>query len=575
MRLRHLPGLLTCVFAVLVSNPVHGDGPADPLRFVPGQAELVFKVENPARTAQNIFNLDLVREVLNIDIVREFYESTNSRRFLQLLGYFEKELGHKRFELLDRLAGGGVVVAARFTGTPGALVVVQGKDEELVKKFSKLALKIFEQELARQEIKGKVGKGSYRDIETVEIDKFRLAQIGATILFASDSKVLERAINCHLDNEDSIADSSSLRDARKLLPPDPFGWVWVDLKKINSIQAFQEGIKQFVNIPQFYPFVGPIGEMVQKSPFVAVGLYQKDNQFLTAVRMPHGRKELSDKAALFLPEEKDGSLPLLQPANTIASFSYYLDLGKLWNQKDKWLNAEEAKALDKIEKDLGRFLGGAKLSTLLNQMGTHQRFVQTQAKTSPQPNNAGTFALVLDMRDPGFGKSMETILRAAGLIASFQFNLKMTEYKHGPYTIVSYKVADTKSDKKKQPQNPVALTLAALSPCFVNAGDSFIAASDVALCKELLDLLEKEKRSKPTTATTHFQVYSSGVAAQLDALKDQFRTGLILGLAMDPKAAQKQVQELIALVERLGTLQFETHYRSHEFRFDIRLRLNN
>ncbi|HMF18031.1 MAG TPA: hypothetical protein VKE98_12535, partial [Gemmataceae bacterium] len=177
MRLRHLPGLLTCVLAVLVSNPVRGDGPADPLRFVPAQAELVFKVENPGKTAQNIFNLDLVREVLNIDIVREFYESTNSRRFFQLLGYFEKELGHKRFELLDQLAGGGIVVAAKFTGTPGALVAVQGKDEALVTKFSKLALKIFEQELARQEIKGKVGKGSYRKIETVEIDKFRLAQV--------------------------------------------------------------------------------------------------------------------------------------------------------------------------------------------------------------------------------------------------------------------------------------------------------------------------------------------------------------------------------------------------------------
>jgi hypothetical protein len=365
-----------------------------------------------------------------------------------------------------------------------------------------------------------------------------------------------------------------LAEARKLLPADPYGWVWVNLKQINTIQAFQEGIKQVVNIAQFYPFVGPLGELVQKAPFVAVGLYHKDNQFLTAVRIPRGRKELSEKAALFLPEEKDGSLPLLKPANTLVSFSYHLDLAKLWNQKDKWLNAEEAKFLDKIEKDLGRFLGGTRIGTLLSQMGAHQRFVQTQNKTQ-KTNNAGTFALVLDMRDPGFGKSMETILRAAGLFASFQYNLKMIEHKHGPYTIVSYQLADKKKDKKSKGVNPVALALAALSPCFVNAGDNFIASSDVGLCKELLDLLEKEKRTKPTTATTRFQVYSSGVAAQLEAAKDQFRTGLVLSLAMDPKAAQDQVQKLISLVERLGTLQMETHYRSHDFRFDIRLKLNN
>ena len=574
MRLRHIPGWLTCVAVLLISNPVRADGQADPLRFVPGQAELVFKLEDPARIAQTIFNLDVVRDVLNIDIAREFYESTNFRRFQQLLGYFEKQLGYKRFELLDRLAGEGVVVAAKFTGTPGALVAVQGKDEELVKKFSQLALKVFEQELARQEIKGKVGKGSYRDIQTVEIDKFRLAVVGSTILFASEQRVLEKAIDCHLNGKDSIVGSASLGEARKLLSPDPYGWVWVNLKQINTIQAFKEGIKQVVNIPQFYPSVGPLAEMVQESPFVAVGLYHKDNQFLTAVRMPRGRKEMSAKAALFMPEEKDGSLPLLKPANTVASFSYFLDLGKMWNHKDKWLSADEAKALDKVEKDIGRFLGGNKISTLLNQMGTHQRFVQTQGKTTKQPNNAGTFALVLDMRDPAFGKSMETILRAVGLFASFQFNLKMIEHKHGPYTIVSYQLADKKKNKKKPNVAPVDLILNALSPCFVNAGDNFIASSDVALCKELLDLLEKEKRSKPATATTRFEIYSSGVAAQLNAQKDQYHTALILALAMDPKAAQKQVQELIALVERLGTLQVETHYRSHDFRFDIRLRLN-
>ncbi len=574
MRLRHIPGWLTCVVVFLASTPAWADGPKDPLRFVPAQAELVFKVEDPAKIAQTINNLDVVRAVLNIDIVREFYESTNARRFYQLLGYFEKELGHKRFDLLDRLAGGGIVVAAKFTGTPGALVAVQGKDEELVKKFSKLALIVFEQELARQEFKGKVGKGSYREIETIAIDKFRLAVVGPAILFATELKVLEKAIDCHLDGKDNILGSASLGEARKLLPPDPYGWVWVNLQKINTIQAFKEGIKQVVNISQFYPFVGPLGEMVQQSSFVAAGLYHKDNQFWTAVRMPRGRQEMSAKAALFLPEEKDGSLPLLKPANTVASFSTYLDLGKLWNQKEKWLSAEEAKALDKAEKDIGRFLGGTRIGTLLNQMGAHQRFVQTQGKGIFQGRNAGTFALVLDMRDPAFGKSMETILRAAGLFASFQFNLKMIEHKHGPYTIVSYQLADKKMDKKKPPANPVVLALTALSPCFVSAGDNFIASSDVDLCKELVDLLEKEKRRKPATATTRFQVYSSGVAAQLEAQKDQYRTGLILALAMDPKAAQKQVQELIALVERLGTLQVETHYRSHDFRFDVRLKLN-
>ena len=70
---------------------------------------------------------------------------------------------------------------------------------------------------------------------------------------------------------------------------------------------------------------------------------------------------MSYKAALFLAERGQGALPLLKPSNTLMSFSYHLDLGKMWQHKDKWLGTDETKGLEDAEKKAAPFMGGIKI----------------------------------------------------------------------------------------------------------------------------------------------------------------------------------------------------------------------
>ena len=97
--------------------------------------------------------------------VRELLDSTNARRFFQLVAYFEKELGLPWPQLLDRLAGRGVVfgVQVRRRILPRSCLVIEGEDDKLMQQFFQLGLRIVEQELARQEVKLKAIKGSYKD----------------------------------------------------------------------------------------------------------------------------------------------------------------------------------------------------------------------------------------------------------------------------------------------------------------------------------------------------------------------------------------------------------------------------
>src|SRR5205809_1007730 len=179
-------GGLVCFLAVLAAQPVRADAPPDPLRAIPASAEFVFKIEDPRRILETVLQLDVIKELQKIETFREAYETTNARRLYQLVGYFEKELGHSYADLIDRLAGGGVAVAAKFADKqPQFLVAVQAKDNALLQRFAKLALDVAEQELARLEIKERPKSKTYRDVPVMHLTKDVFAALPDGMLLLS------------------------------------------------------------------------------------------------------------------------------------------------------------------------------------------------------------------------------------------------------------------------------------------------------------------------------------------------------------------------------------------------------
>src|SRR5262249_28612641 len=94
---------LVCL-ALFIPASARADGPKDPLRFVPRQAEVVAKIERPRALLEAIEKHELVQEAFKISGIRDLYDSTNQRRLYQLIAYFEKELGKNKYELLDALS---------------------------------------------------------------------------------------------------------------------------------------------------------------------------------------------------------------------------------------------------------------------------------------------------------------------------------------------------------------------------------------------------------------------------------------------------------------------------------------
>jgi hypothetical protein len=493
-----------------------------------------------------------------------------------LVAYFEKELGGNWPDLVDRLAGGGIVLGGKFGEGAPALIVVQSKDETLLRRFVQIGTDILEQELARQESKEKVEKGKYRDIETVKLGKDMHAAIaGSALLISNKQEVLHLGLDRHLDGgQKSLATVASVGEARKLLPAEPLAWLWLNLETVKQTPQGKEILTHPRNDVNLTVLFGGWLDAARRSSFICAGLHrQEKGGFLTTIRMPAGLEGMPEELSVHIPpKEGAGALPLLEPKGVVFSTSYYLDLSKFWEHRSKLFNEQQMKGFEEADKAIGRFLAGNKLSKLLTQAGAHQRFVVAHSAKSPYTKVPGTrfpaFGLVIDMREPDeLGRAIEVMLRGAALATGAPYRLKLVEEKHGDLTIVGYKF----SEDAKVEQDPGDIRFN-FSPCFVAVGDQFMMASTLELGHELVDILQQEARAgrKTTAHAVQTRFYGAGGADLLQAAEDQLLTQTILDRALPPAEAKEQVKKLIALVRSFGNIDIESAYGQRDFRYEFK-----
>ncbi len=581
MRLsRSLAGGLACL--ALFAAVARADAPADPLRFVPEQADLFVEVKDPYKLYEVGTSLELLKAVYALPPVRAYYDSTNARRAAQLLAYFEKQLGARSPELLRKLTGGGVVLAVKFTGDQNgpALLVVQGTDAEMMGKFYATGLDVIAQELARQESKDKIEKGSYQGAETARVGKdLHAARVGAALLVSNK----EEAIKLAIDQEragarKSLAASAAVKDAARLLPPNPIARLWLNLERVKQNPQAKEIFTSPRNDVNLTVLFGGEIDVGTRSPYLCAGLYQEKDGFLATLRLPAGRDGASADFALHVPPaDGPGLLPLLEPQGVVYSSSFYLDVSKIWDDRTKLFNDKQAKAIEESGKNPALRLAGLSPGKILTQAGARHRFVvvdqpHSAYKEAPPSQPIPAFAFVTEMREPDeFSKSMESSLRAAALFGGAQFKLKMAEEKHGDYKIVGWRFpVDVKleSDAGNLRFN--------FSPCFVRVRNQFVFCSTLELAHTLVDLLDREAKETPPkgrVAAAQSRFYGSGGAALLRTARDILITQVVLDQAVTPEAAREQVEALVGLVRRLGALDTEIVYEAKQFRYDVRWKM--
>jgi len=542
---------------------------------IPSQADVVIKVENPRQLAEAVINLDALKELQKFDVVKEYYNSTSVKRFYQLVAYFEKQLGAKQYDLVDKLAGGGLALGGKIDAKPKAVLVIQGRDEQAVQLFVEAGLKLVQEELARQGKKEKIDKGMYQNIETFSVGpEFRLARVGATLVIANHPDALQTSLDLHLNKGgQSVLDNKGVVKARKMLPPKMLAWAWLNLESVRKIPdtkeffASPEKVSQ-LNVTAFGGFIN----VAKRSAFVCAGLYQKDNRFTFTVQFPEGTKGMPDLVGGWFPQGKGTSLPLLEPPNVLSSTSYYLDLAEFWKNRAKVLMPNELKGLEDVDKQAGPFLAGVKIGDLLQMSGSHQRIVVTQPTTSLYQRKSKvtvqSFALVHEMRDQEFAKKVDRVVRIGAVILTAQFNLELVEEDYKGVPIVTYKFPENKELK----DDTLDIRFA-FSPSYAWVGNQFIASSTRELCKDLIDVLQKEKNPKTSPVMLQSKFYSTGISAGLKGAEQEVLAQFVLSQGISLDKAKQELGKLTGMLDRLGTAQIETLYAPNSLKINFNLNL--
>ncbi len=565
------------LLAPLLAAALASAAAADPLRAIPNTATLAVSVENPRKLVEAVTSLDLYGKYEGLPQVKKLLQSPAARRAFQLLAHVEKSLGTKWPALLENIAGGGIALGAVPTADPAPVVLaMEGTNEKGVADGFALLLELIEAELTRQsgaDTPVSLPRGTHAGATTASLGEVRIARAGKTILLASTEALLHAAIDraAAKTDGDSVRTVKGFRDAQSLLAPKPLAALWFNLLPVKETKAgkdfFEATRKDFLQTM----VIGSSVDAVRRSDFVAVGLHETGKGFKLSVRLPAKRDGLPKEFGLHVPTTGDtpGTLPLLEPPGVLYSQSLYLDLAAMWKDRKANFNEQILADIEKGVKDVSKLLPGTSIESLFALSGPHHRFVAVERGHDQYAVKPGTplpeLALVSTTRHPDFAAGAGTTLRAAGLVASLQFKLKMSEETVNGVKIVSYRFpekGDYPGDDDNYRFNFV--------PCFAATETEFLVATSPRLLKDLLVELKKPARTYDNSAAVwRGKVYGSGAATAIRNRPDPVITNAVLSRGIGLKQAKAEVRELAAFLESFGTLGFSMDHGKDAFKFDV------
>jgi hypothetical protein len=574
------PRLLAAAALLFAAGALRADqAPPSPLRLVPAEADFIVHVPGPAKAAKTLLSLDLLEQLQKFAAAKEQLDGTAARRGRQLLAYVERKLGDKWPALLDKLAGGGLVLATKVGGNNApALLVAQARDEEALKKAVPVLVALIESELERQESKEKLVKVTEQGVEGYKVGSaFFMARAGGALVVSNKKDAIQAALKLHLGkSKKSLADDASYREANMLLPEGPLATVWLNMRPIQKSPQGKALYKMprddFLQTLVLGGFLGIAGQ----TPSFAGGLYAKKDGFELTFRAPRGRDGMGGDAELHVaPGGKATCRPLLEPKGVLYSSTFYYNFPAIWTEREKIFPKGIVEQFTKFEKTSGRQLGGVKISALLESLGSSHRFVAATSRSSPYktaPNQkVPAFAFIPEMSKPDrFARNIDTLLRFAALAASTQLGMKLDEAKHGGVEIVAYRF-----DEKAKVSADAENIRFNFTPCFARVGDQMVFSSTLELCKELIDLLQQEQKSAKESQGQSAKVrprdryYSTGLAGLAEDFQETLLAQTILDQAVPAKEAKQEVGAIIKLLRGLGTLTTSSTFEAKQFRYDL------
>lgn len=573
-----------CLVAVWVACPptLRAEPPPDPLRFFPESTVAVGVIEKPQALVDYILDYLSWPEVKGLEGVKEVLDSTNVRRFMQLVGHLERELGQPWSSWFPSLTRHGMALGAlpRAGSKDAAVVgVIQGDNAKLTEKFRTLLIDLAAQELARQESPDRYVSRVYRGVTAHAIEKkFYVVVLDSALVFSNHGETLKQIVDRYQDQATtSVRNNPRLAQAMSSRGKDCAAWGWLDVRvaKYAATGELPEGLRLPGNDPIPLVLLGGYFDVVRRADWMLVDLAWDGPDVVLNARLNAGRKSLHEAVAGHVyPAGEPGCLPLLAPPGTIYSNTFYMDMASFHQRRSKLVNEKVVKEFDEFDKRSRPVLFGRAFSELLAATGTRHRFVMATQQNLPYDIRPKTihpsYAFVLDLRDPeGFMRMAEAPLRSIGLIGSFNFSMKLSESTHQGCKVVTYRFADNEKNRSQD-----AGFLFNFTPSFVRVGHRLVLSSTQELAQALVEELNQEAEPTPSAdaANARHRLNWSGLGEFAKAYQGLAVAQHVMQFGGTTDDGEREFARFLRLFQRLGTAEAAQFFEPDQFRLEMRTR---
>jgi hypothetical protein len=552
------------------------------LDLLPPSTVAYVEMPAPGKLLDTILDHPLTHQLEQHPDYQRALESPDVQQLREVVKLFEGKLGTEWRPALRSLTADGVYLGVEL-GTQGVVVLVRSSDPALLVKTRDTFIELARKDAADKGKEDPIKSEDYHGVTAYKLNDVYYATLGPWLILTNKARVGQMIIDNALDEgRQSLGNERQFQEAVKQKVGTPTVWAYVDLTILRVSGVAKNLLNKKSDNPAGELLIGGVLAAAPDAPFVTASLTVDKERIALSTAIPFDAKKAAKAREYYFGPNGTGAAPaLLNPKDTIVSFSTYRDFGLMWKQAPDLFDDNANAKFAEAENTLTTLFSGrsfpddilANLEPGVQWVVTRQSFGKDDV--TPQLKLPAT-ALVFRMKKPAETarqfkityQSLVGFLNIAGGMNKLEALEQDTE-KIGGVTVVS---ASYIPPEKAEDRAAAGIHFNA-SPTVAFVGDRFILSSTKGLAIELGQMLEKNPPKPDEGVNTQLQISADALRATLADNRPQLVAQNKEEKGHSEADAEREIDLLMKLLAGLKSTSFSLTTKNDSLRASWELQL--
>ena len=545
---------------------------------LPGTTAIYVHIKDPAAFIERIENHPVLECVLEMKEVQQLMRSPQFAMAMLGQGLLEQQIEGNIVDSLKQHTANGIWIAVD-PKTEGAMLLFQSKDEDALKKVAGKVLGFVATMAANNGKEVPFAKRKYRDSVAAEFENLVVARYKTWFMLTNKAKLAKETVDIMMDdNEATLAQQDWFKQAVSQKKESDV-WAAVDLKTIRNVAKNQQIFLGKTDNPGVELIFGGVLDALKNTP-AALGELNLDEHLQLTLSVPFDAKWATESREFFFGKDLGGFAPrALNPKNMIANLTSYRDVGLWWNSKEELYAENVIAQLAQADSQLSTIFSGMDFGQ--DVLGTLEPGIQIVAVENQYDEQyvpdvkLPAFALVGKLKDPD--KLRRKLKIAFQSVIGFA-NINLGMNGRPQLEVETENIGDTKvasAEYYYEDGTEEGLLLFNFAPTIAFQGDYLILSSKRELAVALANQIDKRSLEPVAPKNTRLHIDGRMLHKILNANRDSLVAQNMIDEGNDRKAAESQINILLAIAELFQDANLEFGVNDQEMNLDFRLRFKD